>query len=326
MQRRLPPLNALVVFEAAARHLSFTRASDELHVTQAAVSHQIKSIEDFLGVALFHRLGRGQGLTLTEAGREYLPVVTAALDSIRTSTDAIRRVRPKRVLNITTLDSLGSRWLLPRLARFRREHGSTDVRLTAAAMEDEPLRRGSAEIELRYGGGGWPDLVVERFMTETIFPVCSPELLRGPHPLRDPGDLRHHTLLHDVARTGWADWLDAVGVTDIDGERGPGFNHSNLVIQAAELGEGVALGRSPLVIDALIHGTLVRPFAQTLPSPYSYYIVTTARWASDPVVRAFSDWVMREGELTGQELDRLLSAEDHGSSQKLPRESRPGSR
>lgn len=319
MSRRLPPLNALVVFEAAARHLSFTRASDELHVTQAAVSHQIKSIEDFLGVALFHRLGRGQGLTLTDAGREYLPIVTAALDSIRASTDAIRRVRPKRVLNISTLDSLGSRWLLPRLSRFRRECGSTDVRLTAADMEDEPLRRGTAEIELRYGAGSWPDLVVEPFMTETIFPVCSPELLRGPNALRDPSDLRHHTLLHDVARTGWQDWLATVGVPDIEGDRGPGFNHSNLVIQAAELGEGVALGRSPLVIDALISGSLVRPFAKTMASPYAYYVVTTPRWAVDPVVRAFRDWVMHEGELTQQQLDRLLTANGHVESQKVRR-------
>ncbi len=308
MARRLPPLNALVVFEAAARHLSFTRASEELHVTQAAVSHQIKSIEDYLGITLFQRLGRGQGLVLTEAGREYLPAITSALEAIRASTDQVRRVRPKRILNIATLDSIGSRWLLPRLSRFMREHPAVNVRITAAELEEYPLTHALADIELRYGSGEWLDLDAARFMTESIFPVCSPKLVHGPQPVREPSDLRHHTLLHDVMNTEWRDWLTAAGATDVDPERGPGFNHSNLVIQAAEMGEGVALGRGALVLDALVSGALVRPFALTLPAPFAYYVVTAARAAKDPVVRAFCDWVILEGAASQQRLDGILAA------------------
>lgn len=308
MTRRLPPLNALVVFEAAARHLSFTRASEELYVTQAAVSHQIKSLEDHLGIALFHRLGRGQGLVLTEAAREYLPAITSALEAIRVSTDLVRREKPKRILNIATLDSIGSRWLLPRLSQFMAEHPSVDVRITAAAPEEDALQHGVAEIELRYGAGEWPDLDAVRFMSESIFPVCSPKLLRGQHPLREPGDLRHHTLLHDVMNTGWRDWLAVTGGAEVDPDRGPGFNHSHLVVQAAEMGEGVALGRGALVLDALESGALVRPFSQTLPAPFAYYVVTAPRSAKNPVVRAFCDWVVLQGAASQKQLDRILSA------------------
>jgi LysR family glycine cleavage system transcriptional activator len=321
MGRRLPPLNALVVFEAAARHLSFTRASEELHVTQAAVSHQIKSIEDYLGVTLFHRLGRGQGLTLTDAGRQYLPTIASALETIRIGTEAVCRTRTQRVLNIATLDSFGSRWLLPRLGRFMRDHANVDVRITAAEMEYDAR---NAEVEIRYGAGTWPELEAVRFMTESIFPVCSPELLNGPKPLQTPADLKRHTLLHDVMTTGWRDWLAAAGLTDVDPERGPGFNHSNLVIQAAEMGEGVALGRGALVIDALTNGTLVRPFHLTLPSPFAYYVVTTARRSdSDPLVRAFRDWVIEEGRTSQQQLDQLLATQGAAFSAALGADESP---
>ena len=308
MARRLPPLNALVVFEAAARHLSFTRASEELHVTQAAVSHQIKSIEDHLGVTLFHRLGRGQGLTLTEAGRNYLPGISSALEQIRKSTDSIAKARGQRILNITTFDSFGSMWLLPRLGRFMRQHEDTDVRITAANLEVDALARGLAEIEIRYGTGHWAEFEVVPFLTETIFPVCSPELLKGAHPLQEPDDIRQHTLLHDVMATGWRDWLGAAGVTGVDADRGPGFNHSNLVIQAAQMGEGIALGRGALVIDALQKGTLVRPFALALPSSHAYFVVTVKTEKIDPVVGAFREWLLAEGAATQAELDRILVA------------------
>ena len=295
MARRLPPLNALVVFEAAARHLSFTRASEELHVTQAAVSHQIKSIEDYLGITLFQRLGRGQGLILTDAGRKYLPGISAALELIRSNTDALSKVRRKRILNITTLDSFGSLWLLPRLGRFMREHDDADVRITAADLEADALSRGLADVEIRYGIGNWPDVEATCFLTESVFPVCSPEFLRGSHPLTEPADLKHHTLLHDVMTTGWHDWLTAAGITDIDPERGPGFNHSNLVIQAAQMGDGIALGRGALVVDALLKGTLVKPFSLVLPSLFAYFVVTAKRANVDPVVNAFRDWMVLEG-------------------------------
>jgi LysR family transcriptional regulator, glycine cleavage system transcriptional activator len=310
MARRLPPLNALVVFEAAARHLSFTRASEELHVTQAAVSHQIKAIEDYLGLALFHRLGRGQGLILTDAGRNYLPRVSAALESIRLATDVLAQVRRKRVLNLIALDSFGAMWLLPRLSRFTRQHPDVDVRITAADVESDGLSRNLADIEIRYGMGNWPQFEVTRFLTESIFPVCSPALMNGPQPLREPQDLRHHTLLHDVMTTSWRDWLTAAGVVGVDAERGPGFNHSNLVIQAVQMGEGVALGRGALVVDALKSGSLVKPFALSLPSPYAYFIVTTKAGAADPLVEACRDWLVTEGQATQRDLDVIVGSEE----------------
>lgn len=318
MARRLPPLNALVVFEAAARHLSFTRASEELHVTQAAVSHQIKSLEDHLGIVLFHRLGRGQGLTLTDSGRKYLPAVSAALDLIRTNTEALSREWRKRVLNITTLDSFGSLWLLSRLGRFMRGHPDTDARITSAELEGDSLSKGLADIEIRYGLGNWPDVHAVRILTETVFPVCSPQLLEGPHPLREAADLRHHTLLHDVMATGWREWLDAAGVEGVDPERGPGFNHSNLVIQAAQMGEGVALGRGALVLDALSKGTLVRPFALAQPSPYAYYVVTSTKASTDSIAMACRDWLIEEGAASQRELDRLAGPGDRAEAHQAP--------
>ena len=308
MARRLPPLNPLVVFEAAARHLSFTRASEELHVTQAAVSHQIKAIEDYLGLALFHRLGRGQGLILTDAGRAYLPRITAALESIRVATDGLAQVRRKRVLNLLALDSFGAMWLLPRLSRFTRQHPDVDVRITASEVESDGLARDLADIEIRYGTGNWPQFEVTGFLTESIFPVCSPALMNGPEPLREPRDLLHHTLLHDVMTTSWRDWLTAAGVTGVDAERGPGFNHSNLVIQAAQMGEGVALGRGALVVDAIKNGTLVKPFPLSLPSPYAYFVVTTKSGAADPLVQACRDWLVTEGQATQRELDAIVGS------------------
>jgi len=312
MQRRLPPLNALVVFEAAARHLSFTRAADALHVTQAAVSHQIKALEEWLGIALFHRLGRGHGLTLTDAGRLYQQRIAASLDSIRESTAEISQTRRKRVLNIMTLDSFGAMWLLPRLGHFLRKHADVDVRVTAADIEADALGNGSADIDLRYGEGHWPGVEVTQFLREAIFPVCSPALLRGAKPLRQPSDLKHHTLLHDVMVTNWRTWLEAAGVDDVDPERGSGFNHSHLVTQAAISGNGVALGRGALVTDAIRRGELAKPFALSLESSYAYYVVYSKNAARDPVVMAFRDWLVEEGAASQRELDQIL-AEDEAS-------------
>jgi LysR family transcriptional regulator, glycine cleavage system transcriptional activator len=300
---RLPPLNALVVFEAAARHQSFTRAADALHVTQAAVSHQIKTLENWLGVALFHRLGRGQGLVLTDAGREYLPRISEALDGVRTATGAVMDQRRRRVLRIGTLDSFGTLWLVPRLARFIERHPEVDVRLLAEDLETDFLMTGAVDLDIRYGDGDWPDLEAMRFLTESVFPVCAPALAAGPPALRSPEDLRHHRLLHDVMVVDWRTWLDAAGLADFDAARGPGFNHSHMVVHAAINGDGVALGRGALVADALRAGTLVKPFELSLPSRFAYYIVGARATLSDPVVAAFRDWLAAEGAASQLELD-----------------------
>jgi LysR family transcriptional regulator, glycine cleavage system transcriptional activator len=308
MARRLPPLNALVVFEAAARHLSFTRAADSLHVTQAAISHQIKALEEWLGAALFHRLGRGHGLVLTEAGRQYLPRVRAAFDIIRESTAAIDSER-KRILTIKTLDSFGFHWLVPRLRSYSQRYPNVDVRILSSDLESDTLAKGAVDLEIRYGDGDWSDVESVRFLTETIFPVCSPQLMTVTAPLHSPEDLRHHTLLHDVMVTDWRAWLEAAGVSGIDAERGPCFNHSHLVNQAAISGAGVALGRSALVVDALRRGLLVKPFTLSIPSRYAYYIVCARGAPRDPVLAAFRDWLISEGASSQQELDALESGE-----------------
>lgn len=304
MSRRMPPLNALVVFETAARHLSFTRAADALHVTQAAVSHQIKLLEEWLGVPLFHRLGRGHGLVLTEAGRHYLPRVRAAFDIIRESTAAIHTER-KRVLSIKTLDSFGFHWLVPRLSEYSRRFPNVDVRILSTDLEDDTLAKGVVDVDIRYGDGDWADVESVRFLTEGIFPVCSPQIVTVTSPLRTPEDLRHHTLLHDVMVTDWNAWLEAAGVTGIDVERGPGFNHSHMVTQAAISGAGVALARSALVVDAVRKGQLIKPFSLSIPSRYSYFVVCARGATRDPVVAGFRDWLISEGASSQKDLDAL---------------------
>jgi len=295
MATRLPPLHALVVFEAAARHLSFTRAADSLHVTQAAVRHQIKALEEWLGVPLFHRVGRGKGLALTEAGRTYLPRINAALESIRSATSAVMDKRRQRVLNVATLDSFGLLWLLPRLRRFLGRNPGIDVRILAADLDDDALAMGEVDIDLRYGEGDWPGLQVVRFMTEVIFPVCSPRVITRDRPLDSPSDLKHHTLLHDVLTVDWRTWIEAAGATGINVDSGPGFNHSHLVTAAAINGDGVALGRGALVTDAIERGELHKPFDLSLPCPFAYYAVCSHGSADDPVVVAFRDWLIEEG-------------------------------
>jgi LysR family glycine cleavage system transcriptional activator len=308
MATRLPPLNALVVFEAAARHLSFTRAADSLHVTQAAVSHQIKALEEWLGVTLFHRVGRGKGLALTEAGRNYLPRVNGALEAIRGATNAVMDKRRQRVLNVATLDSFGLLWLVPRLRRFLARNAGVHVRVIAADLDDDALAMGEVDIDLRYGEGDWPGLEVVRFMTETIFPVCSPDIVTAKKPLCTPEDLQHHALLHDELMVDWRAWVEAAGYPSVDVDRGPGFNHSHFVVAAAVQGDGVALGRSALVTDAIEKGQLVKPFEFVLPCRFAYYAVCSHGSAEDPVVVAFRNWLLEEGAASQAAQDAVARA------------------
>lgn len=291
MVRRLPPLNALRGFESAARHLSFTRAADELNVTQAAISHQVKGLEEWLGKPLFRRAGRR--LRLTEAGQLYLPPVRDALDGLATATKRLLDDEDDSVLTITTMDSFAATWLMPRLARFRELQPDIDVRLSA---NDDlvDLSRGDVDMAIRYGQGNWPGCEAELIVTEELFPVCSPDLLeRGP-PLVTPQDLAKHTLLHDDMVIDWAYWLEAAGVTGVDARRGPYFQHSYLTIDAAVRGEGVAIGRSVLVSDALITGKLVRPFDLALPAVSAYYAAWPKGGGESRKVKAFRDWLLAE--------------------------------
>ena len=293
MSRRLPPLNAMRAFEAAARHLSFTRAAGELNVTQAAISHQVKALEERLGVTLFRRLNRA--LLLTDAGQAYLPPLREAFDTLAAASDRLRADDSRGVLTITTLPSIAARWLVPRLGRFREAHPDIDLRIDASQHLTD-FGRENVDVALRYGGGEWDGMRAERLMGEDFFPVCSPALREGERPLREPDDLRHHTLLHDDNRTDWTMWFLAAGIAGGDPARGPAFSDSSLVLQAAIEGQGVALGRSALAAADLAAGRLVKPFDISLPGSWAYYVVYPEATAERPKIIAFRDWLMAEAE------------------------------
>lgn len=292
---RLPSLNALRAFAAAGQHLSFTKAAAELHVTQAAISHQIKTLEDQLGVKLFRRAPRG--LMLTESGQVYLPAVRDAFDRLAAATDRLQTCDESGVLTVSLLPSFAARWLVPRLSRFRAAHPEIDLRVAAEERLTD-FERDGVDVAIRYGGGHYPGLYAKRLLAESFFPVCSPALIDGPFPLEEPADLRHQTLLHDDLRMDWPMWLLAARVGDaVDPNRGPAFNDSALLLQAAVDGQGVALGRSALVADDLATGRLIRPFSISLPSNYGYHIVYPELYSGRPKVKAFEDWLTHEAEL-----------------------------
>jgi LysR family glycine cleavage system transcriptional activator len=288
---RLPPLNALRAFEAAARHLSFTRAADELAVTQAAVSHQVKALEDWLGRRLFHRVTRG--LRLTDGGQALLPVLSESFERIGEAIERLGRDEDSRRLTLSTTDSFAAAWLVPRLRRFRDAEPGIEVHVTTSDTNVD-FSRSDVDMAVRYGTGPWPGLHTVPLFEEDVFPVCSPKLLTGEHPLREPGDLRFHTLLHDDMPETWRQWLTAAGVKGVDPDRGPSFMRSNLVILAALDGEGVALGRSRLVAHHLAEGRLVRPFALSLPARFAFFIVCPEQTKDRPKIRVFREWLVAE--------------------------------
>ena len=291
MARRLPPLHTLRAFEAAARHLSFTRAAQDLNVTQAAVSHQIKALETFFGVKLFRRFTRR--LVLTEQGKLLLPVVTDILDRLAAVTERIADPAADRLLTVSVTPSFGGKWLVRRLGRFRQQHPDIDLRLHNS-LEPADFAREDVDIAVRWGRGNWSGLEVEFLKGEVVAPVCSPALREGPDPLRTPEDLKHHTLLHDYDYDDWTKWLRAVGVTDVDPRRGPIMDETNVVIQAALEGQGVALGDLSLLAEDLRAGRLVRPFDISLETDYGYYIVYPRGALETPKVRAFRDFLLAE--------------------------------
>ena len=296
MARHLPPLNALRAFEAAGRHLSFTKAAEELSVTQAAISHQVKLLEETLGLPLFRRLNRR--LQLTDVGSAYLPPLLEAFDSIATATDRLHASEQSGPLKVSTLHSFAVKWLLPRLPRFLEGHPEIDV-LVSSSVALVDFVRDDFDIALRYGSGVYPGLQVDVLMGDEIIPVCSPALLERDPPLREPEDLRHTTLLHDVVRStpddpDWRIWLEHAGITGVNVERGPRFTEANMVIQAAIAGQGVALTRRVIAKDDLDAGMLVAPFGPALPTRFVYCLVYPPASAERPKIRLFRDWLLDE--------------------------------
>jgi LysR family glycine cleavage system transcriptional activator len=297
MTRRLPSLNALRAFEAAARHLSFTRAADELHVTAAAVSQQIRTLETQLNTKLFIR--DRNSLRLTPAGESYLPGVRESFDRLQLATQELVDGRGG-TLRVSVPPTFGAKWLVPRLYRFYRQHPDIHVRISAAQVAD--FTADEVDVAIDCGRGRFPGLHVERFITDEVSPVCSPALVDGPRPLRSLEDLAHHTLLHDQSAVydpscpDWRRWLVAAGAKGIDGERGPTFSPAIMVLQAAIDGHGVALGKSVLVEYDIAAGRLVRPFHLRVPVEFAYHFVCPVSREQDPVVTAFKRWLHREAD------------------------------
>jgi LysR family glycine cleavage system transcriptional activator len=287
----LPPLGALHAFEAAARLLSFKAAAEELHVTPGAISQQIKLLEDRLGAPLFAR--RARAVDLTEAGQLLLPATQRAF---RLLADAVARVRESdasKVLAVSLLPSFAALWFVPRLGAFRARCPDLDVRIsTTPKLAD--LLHDDVDVAIRCGLGRYPGMHVEHLLAEDLFPVCSPELLKGPVPLKKPADLSRHTLLHDEMRQEWALWFKATGVKSVNALRGPTFSVWELALQAAVAGQGVALGRTTLVAQYLKWGKLVRPFRISTPSEFAYYLVCLPDRVKEPKIAAFRAWLRDE--------------------------------
>ena len=255
MKRWLPPLNGLRAFESAARHGSFTRAAAELNLTQAAVSQQIKTLEDRLGLKLFERNGRG--LDLTDAAKDYLPSVRSAFDALHDATDRLASRRDGgHTLTVSTLTTFAAKWLVPRLGGFQERHPEISLRIASSpGLVD--FDRDDVDVAIRYGLGDWPGLRADRLIGEDVFPVCSPKLQEGPHPLEKPDDLANFTLLHAVGfREDWQVWLTAANVNSVDPSAGLRFDVEFSALQAAIDGMGVALGRTALVESDMVSGLL----------------------------------------------------------------------
>jgi LysR family glycine cleavage system transcriptional activator len=305
MRRQLPSLNALRAFEAAARHLSFTRAADELAVTQGAVSHQVKALEQQLGLPLFHR--RNQRLTLTSAGEAYLPTVREAFDRLAAGTEHLLATEQSKRLTISVSPNFAAKWLVPRIGHFVEQHPDIDLRINAA-LHHVDFASEDVDMAVRHGEGHWPELDVARLCREELFPACSPALLQGAHPLRVPADLRHHTLLHLDHRQDWQKWLDAAAVEGGDLSRGVVFNQASMALRAAVDGQGVALARTALAALLLLEGRLVRPFPLALPVSYAYYIVCPKATAARPKITLMRDWLLTEAAADQTRLTGLSAA------------------
>lgn len=298
MPQPLPPLKGLRAFETAARQGSFTAAAEELAVTPAAVSHQVRRLEDYLGIRLFRRLAGG--LELTESGAAILPEVTGAFERLATAADRLRASSANRTVSVSVTPSLASRWLVPRIDRFHERHPGFELRVDARD-EAVDLRRDDVDVALRYGPGGYPDCHVERLPVDAVFPVCSPQLLAAGPALEQPADLLHHTLLHvewrhttRVAAPDWSWWLEHAGVAVGAPLAGPRFGQHSMAVDAAVAGQGIALANELLAADDLAQGRLARPLPHSVAQEFGYFLVCLPEAAESERVRALRDWVMAE--------------------------------
>jgi LysR family glycine cleavage system transcriptional activator len=290
MLRRLPPLNALKAFEAAARSESFTRAAEELCVTQGAVSQQVKALETTLGVKLFHR--ERQRLQITDAGREYLGVVRDALDRIALGTERLVQRQTSGVLTVSTSPDFAAKWLVHRLGRFAEAHPDIDLRVSAT-MHQVDFAREDVDVAVRHGDGLWVGLDVVRLCSEQLFPVCSPKLVSGGKRITKPMDLLKFPLLRLDDWKTWSRWFDAAGVSPPI-TQGPVLNRASMLIDAAVNGQGIALARTALAAWDLINGRLIRPIDVFLRMSHAFWIVCPKATSALPKIRLFREWLLAE--------------------------------
>jgi LysR family glycine cleavage system transcriptional activator len=303
------PFSALRIFESAARHLSFKHAAEELFITPAAVSQQIKTLEHQLGVKLFNRHSRG--LSLTEEATAGLPNLKVGFDKLIESANQIRGMKEDSNLTVWMAPSFAAKWLIPRLHRFYKQYPGIDLNISADRslidsrtskrfIPAENFKRDNVDIAIRFGKGDYPGCHVIKLFSVDAIPLCSPKLLSGKHPLNSPGDLRFHTLLHDATpyegRPDWATWLEAAHVTNVDSNHGAHFNNVNLALTAAIEGQGVVLSLKALASEDIAAGRLVIPFNLSLPLEYAYYLITLEERNDDARIGAFRDWLIHESE------------------------------
>lgn len=300
MTRKLPPLKALRAFEATARHLSFTGAADELHVTPAAIGHQVRALEDYFGQKLFIRSTRK--VELTDVARWVLPTVSQGFELLAEAGERLTAPVIGPALNLTVEPGFAARWLVQHLEGFQQLYPGRDVRLSAGYdLVDFGERH--YDMGIRFGDGRYPGLKVHRLGLEEVFPVCSPALMEGANAIREPNDLRHHTLLHEdwvmaneQVWPNWKMWLKATGADRVDSDPGPHFSNSALAIQAAIGGQGVALSSTALVADDLAAGRLLRPFGEQFKTQLetAYFLVYLPEVEREPKIVAFRDWLLEE--------------------------------
>jgi LysR family glycine cleavage system transcriptional activator len=290
--RRLPSLAALRAFDAAARNGSFTRAATELGVTQSAISRQIARLEIDLGIRLFWRRNRTVGLT-TE-GLAYFNTVRRAFDQIHDATVQFKSVADDRILRIKVPPTFAIRWLVPRLVRFHARHPQIDVQITTSHQPPN-WERENVDVAIIWGTGARPGWHADRLIGEVLLPACSPKLVRGLRPIRIPGDLTHHTLLHSVQRPDdWRLWLEPAGATGLDWHGGMRFENSALMYQAAIDQLGVAIAQLAFIEDDLATSRLVAPFDLTVSTERGYYLVFPGERASLPTIAACRAWLLEE--------------------------------
>jgi LysR family glycine cleavage system transcriptional activator len=297
MSRRLYPLNALRVFEASARNLSFKKASEELSVTAAAVSHQVKGLEEFLGLPLFRRMPRG--LLLTDTGQLLLSELSEVFQSLDRAMERVIESDSRGTLTLSVAPTFAVMWLIPRLQKFYALHPDLDVRIsTGLSLID--FRRDDVDAAIRLGSGQWLGLEAIELFDETVTPMCSPRLLEGPNAIKSPDDLSKHVLLHnhsmdhDPEAPTWETWLEAAGATGVDASRGAHFSLPDHGLQAAIDGAGIVLGWRSLSAKDVAAGRVVEPFDVTLPLGSSFYLVYPEAHSLRPQIAALRDWLKKE--------------------------------